>query len=139
MVSNFTDTPTKIQVRLARWKLGGYGWFPKTDDEREQVRILIAVTTDAQEEYFDGFRETRPEAEAQAAEAADWLERFPVEEQTNATYGTADLKSDKIRDEWLGEFEGYKVRDILSPNWTINSKRLDIYNRYCATLATRGH
>ena len=47
-------------------------------------------------------------------------------------------KSDAIMDSYLGEFEGYKVRDILSPGFTFNSRRLDIYNRYCAELAKGG-
>jgi len=48
----YKEASEPINERWLRWKLGGYGYFPATDDEREQLRLLDAITEEAQALYF---------------------------------------------------------------------------------------
>ncbi len=51
----------------------------------------------------------------------------------------ADLAEKQVqRSGWIDDtFEGYKPLDILSSGFAFNSKRLDVYNHYCADLAKK--
>lgn len=51
MHSNWTETEEQVQERAARIKLGGRNWFPENDDEREQLRVMMNITPEAQTEY----------------------------------------------------------------------------------------
>lgn len=98
-----------------------------------------------------------PEIKAWAADVVQQLrewhkkqDAFNVEQLTTAEYGEApdpetartaewlgdaELKSDLIRDEWLGRFEGYYVREILDKGFTFNQHRREVYNRYCKIVS----
>lgn len=39
----YTETDEQVRTRWARWKMGGYGWFPRTADEEEQVELLANI------------------------------------------------------------------------------------------------
>jgi hypothetical protein len=66
MYNGWTESESNYKHRSACNKMGGYGWTPKTDDEREQVRLLQTITAEAHDEYF---------AELEAIEAEDELWR----------------------------------------------------------------
>ena len=42
-MNGYTEPWQRVSERLARWKMDGYGWYPKTDDECEQVKILADI------------------------------------------------------------------------------------------------
>lgn len=44
--SGYTETPAQIAERWARMQVGGYGWFPKTEAEKQQVADLMNVTVE---------------------------------------------------------------------------------------------
>lgn len=51
MYNGYTESESKIHNRFARMQLGGYGWFPKTEDKQEQVKILENITAEAHEQH----------------------------------------------------------------------------------------
>ena len=108
MINQFTETPEQIEDRRARWTLGGYGWFPTTPDEHEQVRLLISITADAQDAYFEFREPPAPLDEQVAAEIHnDNVKWMDVANQPKDWEGLPDVRTiselEAEHADWLDE------------------------------------